>query len=175
MDDVVRRDDLRVDVVFDGVVLGRQAEGVPAHRVEHVVALHPLFSGDEVERRVGARVADVQPLPGRIGELDQRVVFRLRVVAHRGKRLLLLPDPLPLLFDLREIVPFHSDASKNRSRQPTCRFSCKKSAPPGAEKTGPPANSPIRGAKRPVRMAKRGFRLRLSAETEARPLARDGP
>ncbi len=40
--------------------LGRQAVVVPAHRVEHLEAAHPLEAGDQVGVRVGEDVADVQ-------------------------------------------------------------------------------------------------------------------
>ena len=40
--------------------LGRQAVVVPAHRVEDLLAAHPLVAGDQVGVRVGEDVADVQ-------------------------------------------------------------------------------------------------------------------
>ena len=59
-----------VDVVLDGVVLGGQAEGVPANGVQHIVALHPALSSHHVQGGVGPGMAHVQPLPRGVGELD---------------------------------------------------------------------------------------------------------
>ena len=45
---------------LDGVLLGGQAEGVVAHRVQHVVAVHPAEPAGDVGAQVAQRVADVQ-------------------------------------------------------------------------------------------------------------------
>ncbi len=50
-----------------GRVLRRQAEGVPAHRVQDVVALRLARAGDDVAHGVVAHVADMD-LPRRVGE-----------------------------------------------------------------------------------------------------------
>ena len=60
-------------MVLDGIVLGRQAEGVKADREQNVVALHPALAADDVHRRKRARVADVQALAGGIRKLDQTI------------------------------------------------------------------------------------------------------
>ncbi len=57
--DVGERPRLGVELVLDRGVLGRQAERVPAERVQHVEALHPLQAGDDVADHVVADVADV--------------------------------------------------------------------------------------------------------------------
>jgi len=93
------RDDRRVDAVLDRVVLGRQPERVVADREQHVVALHAPLARDDVHRGVRARVADVQPRPGRVRELDQRIELRPLVRFVRGERVDFVPVPLPLLFD----------------------------------------------------------------------------
>ncbi len=46
--------------VCTALLLGRQAEGVPAHRVQDVEALHALVAGEDVRGDVAFRVADVQ-------------------------------------------------------------------------------------------------------------------
>ena len=100
----------RVLAGLDRVVLRRQAERVPADRVEDVVSFHAPLAGDHVERGVAARVADVEPFAGGIGELDEDVVLRLARLKTRIARpggaegLLLFPIPLPFLLDLGEIV-----------------------------------------------------------------------
>ena len=53
--------DPRVLPRLDGVLLGGQAEGVVAHRVQHVVAVHPAEPAGHVRAQVAQRVADVQP------------------------------------------------------------------------------------------------------------------
>jgi hypothetical protein len=57
--------------------LGREAEGIPAHRVQDVVALHALQTRQHVGRGVALRVADVQAGTGRIREHVEDVVLRL--------------------------------------------------------------------------------------------------
>src|SRR5690606_3555401 len=63
-------------VAADAVVvlhpaLGGQAVVVPAHRVEHGLAAHPLVAGDQVGVGVGEGVADVQrPRDRRRGGVD---------------------------------------------------------------------------------------------------------
>ena len=91
-------------MVLDGEVLGRQAESVPAHRVEHVIALHTLLARYDVERGVGARMAYVQTLTGRIRELYERVELLLVRAVLSLKALFFVPDVLPFLFYLFMIV-----------------------------------------------------------------------
>jgi len=102
--DVLLRHARGMDVVLDGEVLRRQAEGVPAHRVKDVVALQTALAGDDVHRRVGTRMADMQARAGRIGEFDQAEELGLALVALRLKAMRLLPVFLPLEFDLFGIV-----------------------------------------------------------------------
>ena len=94
-----RRRHARVDAVFDGVVLGRQPERVPAHRVQHAEALHPLPARDDVGGRVALAVPDVQAGAGRVGEHVQRVELRLRGVGRRLVQPGFAPAGLPLGLD----------------------------------------------------------------------------
>jgi hypothetical protein len=68
-----------MDLVLLGGVLGRQAEGVPAHRVQHVEALGALVARDHVAHRIVADMAHMDA-PRRIGEHLEHVVFRARIV-----------------------------------------------------------------------------------------------
>ena len=102
--DVLRRNDGGVNVVLDGKVLRRQAEGVKAHGVEDVVALHALFAADDVHRRERARVADVQARGGGVREFDQAVELGALVPRHGGVGLFLLPLVLPFFLNGCEIV-----------------------------------------------------------------------
>ena len=96
----------RMHMVFDGVVLGGQAEGVPAHGIQNIVALHPLFPGHDVQGGVGTGMAHVQARSGGIGELHQGVKFGLGVVIGGVKHAGFLPLGLPFLFDAVKFV-FH--------------------------------------------------------------------
>ncbi len=60
--------------------LGRQPVVVPAHRVEHGLAGHPLVAGDQVGVRVGEDVPDVQAA----ADGGRRCVDRVDVVARLG-------------------------------------------------------------------------------------------
>ncbi len=66
-----------MDAVLDGVLLGRQAEGVVAHRVQDVVALHATVAADDVGGGVALRVADVQARAAGVGEHVQDVELGL--------------------------------------------------------------------------------------------------
>ena len=96
----------RVDVVLNGIVLGGQAERVPADGIEHVVALKPALARHDVERRIRARMADMKPLTGGIRELYQRVILRLFARIGRVENAGFLPLILPFFFDLFRFV-FH--------------------------------------------------------------------
>ena len=89
----------------DRVLLGRQAEGVPAHRVEDVEAVGLLIAGEDVRSGVAFRVADVEAGAGGVGEHVQDVVLRLAagdgLGAEGGAG---FPGGLPLLFEGGEIV-----------------------------------------------------------------------
>ena len=65
---------------LDGVLLGGQAEGVPAHGVEDVEAAHALVAGEDVGGGVALRMADVQARAAGVGEHVEDVVFRARGV-----------------------------------------------------------------------------------------------
>ena len=71
--------------------LGRQAVVVPAHRVEHLLAAHPLVARDQVGVRVGEHVPDVQRArDGRRGSVD-RVDLLARLGAVEGVGVVGLP------------------------------------------------------------------------------------
>ena len=64
-----------VDAALHGRVLGRHAEGVPTHRMQHVIAAGPLPARHHVAHHIVAGVAHVD-VARRIGEHLQDVVFR---------------------------------------------------------------------------------------------------
>ena len=94
---------LGMDLLLHRRVLGRQAEGVPAHGMQHVEAAGALVAGDHVALRVVAHVAHVDA-PRRIGEHLEHVVLGPRLIHHGAEGLAIVPDLLPLGFGLAEIV-----------------------------------------------------------------------
>ena len=93
------------DPVLDRGVLGGQAEGVPAHRLEHVVALHAMEARQHIADGVVAHMPHVQ-LARRVGEHRQAVVFRLRGVGDDLEGLLAVPVLLGCGFNDRGGVFF---------------------------------------------------------------------
>ena len=81
VDDVGLGAGARMRAGLHRVLLGRQAEGVEAQRVQHIAAGHPVVPGVDVGRDVAQRVTDVQALARRVGEhvLDEHLVG-----GHRG-------------------------------------------------------------------------------------------
>ena len=95
------------DLVVHRRVFRRHAEGVPAHRLQHVFAAHPLVAGDNVADGVVAHVPHVQAA-GRIGEHRQAVEFFARGVSHGAERLVFFPGFLNGGFEcLRLILRLH--------------------------------------------------------------------
>ena len=101
---VVFRDNGRMDVVFDGIVLGRQTKRIKSDREQDIVALHPALAADDVHRRERARMADVQPLSGGIRKLDQPIKLRARITGDGRERLFRLPARLPFFLDCLKII-----------------------------------------------------------------------
>ena len=89
--------------VLDRRVLGRQPEGVPAHRLEHVLAEHPLVARDHVADRVVADVAHVQA-PARVGEHREAVELLAGRVLGDAEGLRLLPVVLRRRLDRLGLV-----------------------------------------------------------------------
>ena len=95
----------------DRRVLGRQAEGVPAHRAHHLTAIAPLEVRADVAERVDEHVTHVER-SRRVGQLLEdvalvRVPGRSRRRIRDRERARLVPGPLPFRLDLVWVVPFH--------------------------------------------------------------------
>ena len=91
-------------MIFDREIFRRQAEGVPPHRIEHIIALQTLFSRNNIERSVGTGMPNMQPLPGWIREFHQRIIFRFAVIVLCCKGMFLVPHILPFFFNGSKIV-----------------------------------------------------------------------
>ena len=105
--DVLGGGDRRMDAGLDRVLLGGQAEGVPAHRVQDVEAAHALVTRDDVAGRVALEVADVKSRPGRVWEHVEAVELGLARDLDRPEGAVLLPVGLPAGLDLGERVTAH--------------------------------------------------------------------
>ena len=80
--DVVKRPLRRRDPTGHRCIFCRQAESIPAHRLQHVLAQHPLITGDHIANGVIADMAHVQP-PAWIREHRQAIKFvAARFFAH---------------------------------------------------------------------------------------------
>ena len=82
-------------VVLDGSVLGRQAKGVKADGMQHVVAAHAGLTGHGIADGIVARVAHVQ-VARRIREHLEHILLGLAVVGVDGKEVGVLPGLHPL-------------------------------------------------------------------------------
>ncbi len=71
-------------VVLDGGVLGRQAKGIEADGMQHVVAAHAGLTGHGIADGIVARVAHVEVARG-IREHLEHVLLGLAVVGVDGK------------------------------------------------------------------------------------------
>ena len=102
--DVLLGGDGRMLARLDGVLFGRKAEGVVAHRMQDVEALLALVARVDVRGDVAQRVAHMQAGARRIGEHVQHIEFGPRRIGLDLVGFILLPAALPLGLDLLEIV-----------------------------------------------------------------------
>ena len=103
---ILRGDDLRVDVVFDGEIFGGQTKGIPAHGIQHVVAVLTALAAHHVQGGVAAGVAHMQAGTRGVRELHQGIELGFGVVDLGMECLFVLPHLLPLGFNSLVIV-FH--------------------------------------------------------------------
>ena len=102
----------RMDVLFDGRVFSRHAEGVPAHGVKNIEPAHPPETGHDVSDAVITNVPDVYSAR-RVREHLKNIVF-WTVVFRDLEYLAVLPLILPLGLDLiRMIAVFHEYSPKH--------------------------------------------------------------
>ena len=93
-----------VDAALDGGVLCREAEGVEAHGMHYVVALHPLEAGVDIGRGHGVPVADMEVARG-VGEHGQGVPLGFRRLVRSAVKVISSPFGLPFIFDFPGLVP----------------------------------------------------------------------
>ena len=92
------------DAALDGRVLGRQAEGIPAHRMEHPVAAHAGGAGDHIGDHVVAHMAHVE-VPRWIGEHREGEEAGATRSLRGAIEALLGPGLLPAAFDQLGPIP----------------------------------------------------------------------
>ena len=102
--DVLQSPLARGSVVFDGGIFSGQAEGIPAHGMKHVVAVHPHVACEGVADGVVAHVPHVQRA-GRVGKHLEDVILGLGGVRLGGVELgIAQPARGPLLLDALRVV-----------------------------------------------------------------------
>ena len=110
----------RMGVVLDGGIFRGQAEGVPAHGMQHVEALHALAAGHHVTDGIVAHMAHVDVARG-VGEHLQHVILGFVAVMVAGKGILLLPALLPFLFHDRSMSAICIDKYKVIYGEHSCK------------------------------------------------------
>ena len=109
--DIILCHDLRMNMVLNRIILRRQAESVPAHRIKDIISLHPSLSGYNVKRRIRSRMSHMKSLSRRIREFYQRIIFRSGIIVRSLKRLLVIPHLLPFCFHLSMVIYLCHSAS----------------------------------------------------------------
>ena len=103
-----------MNAALHGGVLGRHAEGVPAHRVQDVESLGHFIPRHHVAHDVVAHMAHVD-LPRGIGEHLQHVVLRLVGIDLRAEQVGLGPGLAPFRFGRAVIVTRGHSGPRRRS------------------------------------------------------------
>ncbi len=116
--DVVVRPLGRRDAALHRRVLGGQAEGVPAHRRQHVVPLHPHVPVHHVADRVVAHVPHVQDAGG-VGQHRHAVEFLPLRALDGAVRVDGLPLRLRGRLDFGVVIGFHGGATGASGARPT--------------------------------------------------------
>ncbi len=88
--------DGRMNAHLDGIVLSRKSEGIPAHGMDHILALDQLVTGPGIGDHIASPVSYMQAGARRIRKHIQTVVLLLLAVV--GIDGILIPVCLPLLF-----------------------------------------------------------------------------
>ncbi len=100
---IFHRPNIGMNPMIDSCVLRRQPESIKAHRMEHVIALHPLEPGMDIRGRHGIPVPDMEVTRG-IGEHGQGIELRATVTLLDLVKSVNCPFLLPLLFDFMRVI-----------------------------------------------------------------------
>ena len=93
----------RRHLVFYRRVFGGQAEGVPAHGLQHILAPHALVAGDDISDGVIAHMSDVQ-FAARVGKHGQAVEFFPAWILDGLEGAILFPEGLNFSLDAMRLV-----------------------------------------------------------------------
>ena len=103
---------------LDGVLLGGQAEGVPAHRVQDVISPHPLVAANDVGGGIALGMADVQAGAARVGKHVEDVELGPGgIEIDRAEGLVPLPFGLPLGLDTLRVIRRHGSDFSGRDAE----------------------------------------------------------
>jgi hypothetical protein len=89
---------------FHGMLLGGEAERIPADRMQDVETLRALVAGEDVGGGVSFGMTNVQPRARRIRKHVEHVELRLRRVVLGAERTMSFPEGLPVRLYLMEVV-----------------------------------------------------------------------
>ena len=121
--------DFRVDVVLQGIVLGRQTKSIPAHRVQDIIAALTLFACHNIQRGIAAGVANMQAGRRRVREFYQCIELGFGMVDLSMEGVFILPYLLPFGLNGLEII-FHK-ASLPTEICAYCAFALRIGSPEG--------------------------------------------
>ena len=130
-------------------VLGRHAERVPAHRVQHVEAARALVARHHVAHRVVAHMAHMDA-PRGVREHLEHVILRPRIVVARGEYRPVGPDLLPLLLGFADVVAFGPHVSEVSFSRNVRRTAATKHDLPGGVKSAGRGRASRRWAPEPA-------------------------
>ena len=120
--------DARVRARFHRVLFRRQAEGVPAHRVQHIEAAHALVARNGVGADVALGVPHMKPLARGIGEHIQHIEFGPGGIQLAAEGLFRNPQLLPARLNSLGVV-----GHRGRVAAPPPAVNRPRPSPPGEQ------------------------------------------
>src|SRR5688572_8996608 len=103
-----------MDACLHGILLGREAERIPSHGMQHVETTHPFVPAYDIGRGVPFQMADMQTRSRGIGKHIQTIEFLAAWLVNGAKALLRLPMRLPLELNGLMIVGVAHDRMAGR-------------------------------------------------------------
>ncbi len=95
-----------MNAVFDRVLFGGQAEGVVAHRVQHIETFQPLITAIDIRSDITQGMTHVQPGPARVRKHIEHIAFGPGAFMRYPVYARCFPALLPFVFNIPELV-FH--------------------------------------------------------------------
>ena len=110
MFNILLRDDVRMRVGLDGIILSRQAKRIKSDWEQNIVALHAALSRQNLDTGISLDMSHMHTCTGRIREFYEAVPLRLFIKIDGPECARLFPALLPLLLHFRMIVWLCHDA-----------------------------------------------------------------